>query len=294
MALSNNNYNQAVLDKVNRPHKKRSTNSKSTAIFIVVILVIFIFVIGLAFSGKKDNNSDSEISVSPTPVVTPTVEPTSEASNRADDIVILDITGDTDAEAIANNIYYVTQNGEDKLFYLVPILDDEDNVTYEGYITTGNYSFESQEYADLNNPIRIASIPTTLTYIVDFKITSDNSEIYISVVERISEFIEKNVLYKIDLQSKNSTEVWSRILHDESYEDLYGSITINGTIDKWIEATMLECFGCDGDVDSGVLIININNGNDLLLGDATDLTFDTESSTIEYTVAGARKTSTLP
>ena len=83
-------------------------------------------------------------------------------------------------------------------------------------------------------------------------------------------------------------------MHDESYEDLYGSITINGTIDKWIEATMLECFGCDGDVDSGVLIININNGNDLLLGDATDLTFDTESSTIEYTVAGARKTSTLP
>jgi hypothetical protein len=314
--MSKNTNNFAHLESTKRVIGQLNTNSdqKNSYNPLPVILVILLMGIGGYFLyDKYGNNSETS--------QTKTDE--SEQININDNTAEIDET-DTQAEPeqlpdevqdevpSANTLYLVKEaSGEYSIFItnenLAYYYDEEssDNVADESYglLGQGNYNQALEvDFKEFEESIRLITLPTE--YIVDeyFKfvdhmLTSDGRDVYISFISEEGEepdIIQRNALLHVDLRTKTGDFVWERQLGDESYEEYLGAITLDDIVEKYLVVNMLECYGCALESPSSTVIINLSSGDDILVGEATNLVFDTESGMISFDQDGDRKELSLP
>jgi hypothetical protein len=231
--------------------------------------------------------------------------------------IVADITGETDIVPKTDTIYLVK---DEEGFYFIFITNSQINTYFDeeaqaevhdpnyGDVGQGEYKqAEGIDYREYKEKIRLYSLPTDYIvdntfYFVDYFIYPDNSKILISFVYTIkadapitdeASSYQQNAILDIDLKSKKGKFIWKRKINDISYENYLGAVTVKDVVDKYITGGIAECFGC-GDPRESVIIINIETGKDLMLGDAINLSFETEKKTIFFDEGESRREKKLP
>lgn len=313
------NKTREIIQKLNEGPKK--TPSKKTYTYAVAAIVLVLLILGgYLFLSNRDNNDGNDnngdnngetININDLDEVSPTPFPTE---------LVKEINGEVDEQPRRRAIYYVKYEGDNAFFYLpeepptTAINPNEETETeaettsaptattsptndFIGQLAFGDYRTEADiDYRNLDNPLRVAEFNHEIFLLADFFLKGDNSSVHVSLIYNSSNGFESyNEIQKIDLQNNTAELSWSRLLFDETYPGFAGAAEIDALISsEYIEATLAECFECSGEVKTAKLIINTTSGDDLLLGQATNIVVDTENNQISYVVDGQRTSEELP
>jgi len=264
-----------------------TTTAKMIMIAVTTAIVAGGIVGGGVYLATRNNEEPTEIEQPEAPEETPgqvepvAVEPVPEPVTVVEPIVRTpsEITGEIDAEPLTNTIYIGQYNGQHAIYFKRDVDDfnqpsNNSQRILQAKADGGFLQENTKTYADIQNPVRIATMPNQFSAVFTYQLSQYNDFFLISLIETRGDQV-KSVIYKIDLKSKQIEEVWSKGTLESRYEmSGFVSTGILSEDDKYLAFSIGPCGGCDAPTPSKTVIINLTTKAEALLGYYGNLRFD--------------------
>lgn len=155
-------------------------------------------------------------------------------------------------------------------------------------VSLAGWGFSKGSLKDIKNPKKAFSLDTNDFEINDFIFDSAKNNMYVFIqfpkYSKDDDYIFK--LFKVNLSTRKSSEVWFLKGNSSEYGAFDGSGMIFGTYirdiynDKYLCVDLIKC--CEEDAYSGSVLLNLDTGKDIYFGKMGNLQVDISKQTFSY------------
>jgi hypothetical protein len=192
-----------------------------------------------------------------------------------------------------NVLYRGVYNGKDAFF----LTNKRLNVYYEngikktspevGSIVQEDSGSSQFRFSQITEPIEIATFDQLGENIEpgNFYFNPDKSKLYIFIETYTDEkngYGVKQELYGINLTGTSKELLWSHDVGDKKYSKIGPAQIDQIEADKYIVLNLGICYGCEGFEPHGSIILNINSGKEVYVGEAGDFQFELNKMIVSY------------
>ena len=203
------------------------------------------------------------------------------------------MTPTTDKIPKKNVLYYGIYNGQDAFF----LSNERLNVYFEngvkktspeiGAVVQDGFGSSQFRFSQITDPVEIASFDQLDENIEAdvFKFNQDKSILYIFIdtfFEETLNYEVKQELYSISMSDFTKKLIWSHNIGNSKYPKMGPAQIAMIEEDKYIVLYLGICYGCEAFEPHGSLLINIDTGNEIYLGETGDFRFDLNKANVTY------------